>query len=91
MSGFSTELREELSELKTLSIENLELNLMRYGSVTSLVETDIDSGETTEYQVFLYDEKESLRGVLYKLHVLPLLETLDFLYQSGMFNFCRDL
>lgn len=37
---------------RTLSIDNLESSLMRYGSVASLVETDIDSGETTEYQIF---------------------------------------
>ena len=48
---FSPQKHQEILN-RTLSIENLELNLMRYGSVTSLVETDIDSGETTEYQVF---------------------------------------
>lgn len=37
---------------RTLSIDNLESSLLRYGSVTSLVETDIDSGETTEYQIY---------------------------------------
>lgn len=48
---FSPQKHQEILN-RTLSIENLEFNLMRYGSVTSLVETDIDSGETTEYQVF---------------------------------------
>ena len=40
----------------------------------------------------LYDDEEieSFREEVYKLHVLPLLDTLDFLYQSGTFNFCND-
>ena len=41
---------------KTLSIENLQVDLpqhlRRYGSVTSLVETDIDTGETLETNFF---------------------------------------
>lgn len=48
---FSPEGRKDILN-KTLSIENLSLDLgahlRRYGSVTSLYETDIDTGETSE-------------------------------------------
>ncbi|KAJ8301042.1 hypothetical protein KUTeg_022561 [Tegillarca granosa] len=36
----------------TLSIDNSHAQLLRYGSVASLVETDIDSGETFETRIF---------------------------------------
>ncbi|CAG2215675.1 unnamed protein product [Mytilus edulis] len=48
---FTPQKHQEIMD-RTLSIDNLETSSMRYGSVTSLVETDIDSGETTEYQIF---------------------------------------
>lgn len=48
---FSPHVHQEILN-RTLSIDNLEPSLLRYGSVASLVETDIDSGETTEYQIF---------------------------------------
>lgn len=55
---FSPQKQEQLKN-RTLSMDNLQSHLLRYGSVSSLVVTDIDTGETSETPLFAETDVDS--------------------------------